>query len=124
MRKGILFFVPFALACGSVDPSFRIDDVSVSPDDVPVNPATTDPLKVGAAVYHDRFEVTEVWVDSEEGALWIALEQKNSPRWAGEIPLTSLQGFPAGTYYLDFHAIDAAGREVILDDGVRLRIRD
>jgi hypothetical protein len=122
--RGILFSIPFALACGGADPGFRIDDVSVAPDDVPVDTDSTDPLKVGASIFHDRFEVSDAWVDSEEGALFIPLTQGAFPRWTGSIPLTHLHGFPAGVYFLDFHATDAAGREVVLDDGVRLRIRD
>lgn len=110
-------------ACGG-ETGFRINDVTVSPSALPINPDVDGTVQVGAEVLHDRQEVLRVWVTSEEGPLWIEMEPRANPRWSGALPFGALYGFPARTYRLDVHALDAAGREVILDDAVRFRIEE
>lgn len=109
-------------SCGGGEAGFRIDDVRVSPEEVPVNIASGDPLRVTCTVFNDLHEITEVWANSDEGDLWIALEQDANVRWGGALPLTSLNGFAAGDYFIDVHALDLAGRQIELKDAVRLRI--
>lgn len=123
MLRWPLLLLVLLPACGG-ETGFRINDVTVSPSAVPIHPDVEGTVQVGAEVLHDRQEVLRVWVTSEEGPLWIEMEPRAHPRWSGGLPFRALRGFPAGTYRLDVHASDAAGREVVLDDAVRFRIEE
>lgn len=120
-RGALLLASLLMTSCGE-SAGFRIDDVSVSPEDIPVNTPSAAFLSVNASVIGERHEVLDVWVDSDEGAIWIDLEKKVDPRWSGKVPLAAFQGFVVGDYFLDVHARDYAGREITLENAVRFRI--
>ena len=122
MRRALLLALFLVAACGG-DASFRIDNVSLTPDDVPINPGGTEMLRVSADVFDDLHDVTNAWVQSETGSIWIDLTRGTGSRWSATMPLTIVDGFPAGTYRFDFHAEDDGGRRIVLPDVVRLKIR-
>lgn len=111
----------FLASCGD-SAGFRIDDVSISPDEIPVNTPSAELLSINVSVIADRREILDVWVDSDEGSIWIDLEKRNDPRWTGTVPLSAFVGFVVGDYYLDVHARDYSGKEITLENAVRFRI--
>ena len=123
MRRWLLLVAVVLAGCGSGTPGFRIDDVTLTPDDIPVDTPSSTHLKVAASVFNEQHEVTNVWVTSGDGLIWIELTQGAFPRWTGEMPLSALHGFPSGDYFFDFHARDDADRNITLENAVRLRIR-
>lgn len=130
MRSAILVpvlatFAALAASCGEGDAGFRIDDVRLSPDDLPFNSLSADDIRISAEVWNDRQEVLEVLVRSDEAPLlWIELLPGTYPKWSAEVPITDFSQYPVGEYWLDFQARDSANRVVRLEDAVRLRIRD
>lgn len=122
MRRALLL-LPFLLAaCGGGTDGFRIDNVSLSPDDVPIDTTGVEILKMGADVFDDLHDVSAVWVVSQQGPFWLDLVRGNDAHWSASVPLTALHGFPSGNYVLDVHAQDEAGRSIVLAGAVRLRI--
>lgn len=121
LRLGSILLLSCGLSCGD-SAGFRIDDVSISPEEIPVNTPSSEFLSVNVSVVADRREILDVWVDSDEGAIWIDLEKRAEPRWTGRVPLSAFQGFVVGDYFLDVHARDLSGKEVTLENAVRFRI--
>lgn len=128
MRAAILVTVLAALsgACGDIPNGFRIDDVRLTPDDLPYNSLSEEALRISADVHNDRQEVLEVLVRSDEAPLlWVELlPASRQPKWSTELPIFVFAGYPVGEYWLDFEARDTADRVVTLDDAVKLEIRD
>ena len=122
MRRALLLPIFFALGCGGSS-GFRIDNVALSPEDVPVNPGGTETLHFSADIFDDLHVVTSAWVQTENGPLWIDLVRGVDPHWSVTVPLSALNGLPVGTYRFDIHAEDDGGRRVLLQDAVRLKIR-
>ena len=113
-----------AAACGEGEAGFRIDNVSVTPNDFPINSTSTETLDIRASVYNDRQEVLEVLARSDEADIWIDLLPGRYPRWSAEVPIFQFQGYEIGDYWLDFEARDASGRFVRLEDAVRIEITE
>lgn len=120
-RGALLLASLLMFSCGE-SAGFRIDDVSISPEDIPVNTPSAAFLSVNASVIADRREILDVWIDSDEGSIWIDLEKRADPKWSGSVPLAAFQGFVVGEYFLDVHARDHSGREITLENAVRFRI--
>ncbi len=110
------------IGCGGPFPPIRIDDVSLVPEDIPLNSGSAEPIRIAATVTGHVQEIAEVWVDCEEAPLRMEMMRTGDTRWTAAVPVRALQGFPAGRYRLDLHARDAAAREATLDDAVVLRI--
>ena len=121
--KPLLLAAFAAVACGGNSTGFRIDNVSLSPDDIPIASSSSAPLNIGADVFDDTHEVLSAWVVSEDGRFWIQLERGTDPHWGASIPLSRLSALPAATYRFDVHAEDDAGRALVLVDAVRMKIR-
>ena len=113
-----------AAGCGRGTPGFVIDQVTISPDAVPLGSTSTEKLKIGAQVGDDLHQVLSVWATSGDNRIWIDLKQSKTTEgsWSGSIPISSLAGFPVGDYWFDLHATDDGGREVDLTRAVMLRI--
>ena len=111
-----------AAGCGAGEPGFLIDQVSINPDDIPLNSQSTDEIRIAASVINDRHEVVDVLVTSDEGSIWIEMVEGRYPRWSGSVPVAAFYGFPIGDYWFDFEARDTTGRTVSLEDAVRLEI--
>ena len=110
--------------CGGEDAGFRIDQVTLAPDDLPVNSQSTEDVRISALVFNDRHEVLEVLVRSEEAVLWVDMIPGRYPKWTAHVPVTDLSGFPIGTYWIDIEARDDADRTLVLDNAVKLVIRE
>jgi hypothetical protein len=118
-----LVFLASALSgCGGAA-GFRIDNVTLSPDDIPVSTSSPESLHVGADVFDDNHLVTNVWVTSASNTFWLDLIEGTDPHWSAAIPLANLAGFPAGNYVFDVHAVDDAGRTIVRTDAIRLKIQ-
>ena len=109
-------------ACGGGEPGFRIDQVSVKPDDIPILSVSNESIKISALVYNETHEVTEVLVRSDEALLFVDLIPGRYPKWTGEVPVTDFYGYTLGSYWLDVEARDDGNRVIVLDDAVRFRI--
>lgn len=120
-RGALLLASLLMTSCGD-SAGFRIDDVTINPEDIPVNTPSGAFLSVNASVIADRREILDVWVDSDEGAIWLELERRADPKWSGSLPLSVFEGFVVGDYFLDVHARDHSGREITLENAVRFRI--
>ena len=116
--------VAAAAGCGRGAQGFVIDQVTISPDSVPIGSTSTEKLKVGAQVSDDIHQVLSVWATSEGNQIWIDLKQSKTTEgsFSGSIPVSSLVGFPVGDYWFDLHATDDGGREVDLTHAVKLHI--
>lgn len=121
MRRALLVPLFLAASCGG-SAGFRIDNVSLSPDDVPVNPGGVEMLKLSADVFDDRHDVLDAWFVAEDAPVWFDLQRGTGAHWSAIVPLHELDGLPAGTYRFDVHASDDAGRSIVLVDAVRLKI--
>ena len=124
MRSALAALLLLAAGCGGASDGFRIDQVSVSPNDIPLGSSSNDPIRLSASVVNDRQDVEEVWADCDEGIVWFELLPSTYPRWKGTIPMVALQSFPAGEYYLDLHARDVAGDTVDLTNAVKLTVQE
>ena len=113
-------------ACGESEPGFRIDDVRLSPDDLPYNSLSSEDIRISADVWNDRQEVLEVLVRSDEAPLlWLELlPGARYPKWSTTVPIVDFSQYAVGEYWLDFEARDSANRVVRLEDAVKLEIRD
>lgn len=110
--------------CGGIEPGFRIDDVSLKPNDIPLNSQSSEDIKISASVYDDRHEVVEVLARSDDALLWIELLPNRYPKWSVTVPIEMFEGYEIGTYWIDIEARDEAYRTRRLDDAVRLEIRE
>lgn len=110
--------------CGGGEAGFRIDGVTLSPNDIPLNSQSSDVIKISASVYDDRHEVLEVLVRSEEAFLWVDMEPGRYPKWSVSVPIETFAGFEVGSYWIDIEARDDGNRVRTLDDAVRLQIRE
>jgi hypothetical protein len=110
--------------CGGTEPGFRIDQVSITPDDIPLNSTSNEEIRISANVYNDRHEVFEVLVRSDEAFLWLDMVPGRYPKWSVTVPVSDFRGYPVGSYWLDIEARDDAARTLTLEDAVRLRIRE
>jgi hypothetical protein len=110
--------------CGGSEPGFRIDQVSISPDDIPLNSTSNEDIRISALVFSDRHDVVEVLVRSDEAFLWLDMIPGRYPKWSVSVPVSEFQGYPVGSYWLDIEARDDADRTLILEDAVRLKIRE
>ena len=125
MRVGALAaLLLLAAGCGGEASGFRIDFVSVSPDDFPLFSGSSEDIAIKADVFNDRHEVLEVLVTSDQAPIWIELEPGRYPRWSIDVPIVDFQGYAIGTYWLDFEARDAADRDVSLKNAVRIKITE
>ena len=124
--RAILFAVSLfvAVGCGGTEPGFRIDDVSISPNDIPLNSQSSADIKITASVYNDRHEVFEVLARSDEALLWVDLEQGSYPKWSITIPIAIFEDFEIGDYWIDIEARDDGNRVRRIEDAVRFQIRD
>src|SRR3954467_9146231 len=115
-RIALAMFLAVVAGCGRGAPGFVIDQVTITPDSMPIGSTSTQPLKIGAQVNDDLHQVLSVWATSESGAIWIDLQesQATSGSYSGAIPVSSLSGFALGDYWFDVHATDDGGREVDL----------
>lgn len=122
---GWIFAAALVAGCGHGTPGFVIDDVSLSPNDIPVDTTSNQLLKVQATVTDDLHDVTDVWANSDEASFWLdlAVNPFVNDQYSATIPLSVFRGYPVGDYYIDLHALDSAGRQVDLANAVRLRIR-
>jgi len=113
-----------ALGCGGGTPGFVIDQVTITPDTIPIGSTSTQPLKISAQVTDDRHQILSVWATSEGNQVWIDLPESKTTwgTYSGSIPVSDLQGFPVGDYWFDLHATDDGGREVDLTRAVKLHI--
>lgn len=109
--------------CGGTEPGFRIDSVTISPNDIPLNSQSTEDIKVSASVYDDRHDVFEVLVRSDDAFLWVDMVPGKYPKWSVSIPIALFEGFEVGDYWIDIEARDEGDRTRRLDDAVRLQIR-
>lgn len=110
--------------CGGTETGLRIDQVSISPDDIPLNSTSSEDIRISAQVFADRHEVVEVLVRSDEAMIWIDMLPGTYPKWSATVPVTDFQGYPIGSYWIDIEARDAAHRVVKLENAVRLKIRE
>jgi hypothetical protein len=110
--------------CGGEEAGFRIDQVTITPDDLPLNSQSTEEIRISALVYDDRHEVEEVLVRSDEAFLWVDMVPGRYPKWSARIPVGDFTGFPIGTYWIDIEARDDADRTLVLENAVNLRIRE
>lgn len=110
--------------CGGTEPGFRIDQVSITPDDIPLNSTSNEDIRISAQVFSDRHEVIEVLVRSDEAFLWLDMIPGRYPRWSVSVPVSDFQGYPVGSYGLDIEARNDADRTLTLEDAVRLKIRE
>lgn len=111
-----------AASCGGTLPGFRIDNVSITPADIPVGTQSTELLRLSADVIDDNHEVLSAWASFEEAPITLDLGRGTDPRWSGSIQVRSLGGLAVGTYRIDLHAQDDAGRSIVLTDAVRLQV--
>lgn len=126
MRRWVIAAVGLlaVCGCGGSEPGFRIDQVTITPDDIPLNSTSNEEIRISAQVFSDRHEVIEVLVRSDEAFLWLDMIPGRYPRWSVTVPVSDFQGYPVGSYGLDIEARDDAERSLRLDDAVRLKIRE
>ena len=110
--------------CGGTEAGFRIDQVSINPDDIPLSSSSPEDIRISAQVFADRHEVVEVLVRSDQAILWLDMVPGTYPKWTATVPIADFQGYPIGSYWIDIEARDAAHRTVTLENAVRLRIRE
>lgn len=110
--------------CGANDAGFRIDQVTIAPDDIPLNSTSNEDVRISAQVYDDRHEVVEVLVRSDEAFLWADMLPGRYPKWSARIPVADFAGYSVGTYWIDIEARDDADRRIELEDAVKLTIRE
>ena len=120
----LVALVAISAGCGRGTPGFVIDQVTISPDTIPIGSTSTQPLKISAEVTDDLHLILSVWATSEGNQIWIDLPQSTTAQdtYSGSIPVSDLSGFPVGDYWFDLHATDDGGREVDLTHAVKLHI--
>ena len=119
-----LLLVPLGSGCGGEEAGFRIDQVTLTPDDLPVNSPSDEDVRLSALVYNDRHDVLEVLVKSDDAMLWAEMIPGRYPKWTVRIPVADFSGYPIGAYDLDIEARDDANRTLVLENAVTLRIRE
>lgn len=113
-----------ASGCGGTEADFRINNVTITPDDLPLHSQADENVRITAQVFADRHEVVEVLVRSDEALLWIDMIPNRYPKWSASVPVSDFAGYPIGTYWIDIEARDDADRRVELEDAVKLQIRE
>lgn len=119
-----LLLAPLWSGCGGEDPGFRIDQVTISPDDLPVNSLSDEDVRIAALVFNDRHDVLEVLVRSDDAMLWAEMIPGRYPKWSVRIPVAEFSGYPIGKYDIDIEARDDANRLLVLENAVTLTIRE
>ena len=110
--------------CGGTENGFRIDNVTISPDDLPINSQADENVRISALVYDDNHDVLEVLVRSDEALLWIDMIPGRYPKWSVSVPVSDFSGYTIGDYWIDIEARDDANRRVKLENAVKLTIRE
>lgn len=110
--------------CGGTEPGFRIDGVTIVPNDIPLNSQSSEDIKISASVFNDRHEVFEVLVRSDEAFLWLDMEPGRYPKWSVSVPIETFAGYAVGDYWIDIEARDDGNRTRRLEDAVRFQIRE
>lgn len=118
------FLMVVMSGCGGTETGFRIDNVTITPDDLPLNSQADEDVRISALVYDDNHDVLEVLVRSDEAILWIDMIPGRYPKWSASVPVGDFAGYPIGDYWMDIEARDDANRRVKLENAVKLSIRE